>query len=431
MGLVESFSGVRGVFGVDFDEALCARYAAALQEVLGSGTVVVGRDTRPSGERIHQTVLSCLASPVDVGVAPIPAVQHAVRTLEAVGGIMITASHNEPEFNGLKLLRGDGALLSPEDMKRVIARAKQVSVAVFDAPAERVDAISLYTKFLSEVVGSVSGSVLLDPNGGAACGLKTVFSALGAGAVAVNNTPGAFMRRVEPTAESLKAVQPLVSDDVLFAAGFDCDADRAELVLRDRLVSGNQVLALVIKEVLSQHDSSQTVVVNDCTSQLVTHVANKCGARVVECPVGEVKVVDTMLSEGAVVGGEGSSSGAIVFPSRCRDGVMSVLFVLRYLSRTGQSLSQAVDALPEFVSVRKNLRMSKEQVIPARERFIAWGKKRGGQVRVGDAVKIVFADSWAWMRASQTEAGVVRVICDAPTKKEAKALLEQACAQVI
>ena len=428
MGLVESFSGVRGIAGVDIDEELCMRYACALQEFLGSGKIVVGRDTRPTSASFSSAVISCLSSPVDVGMASIPAVQCAVRELKAVGGVMITASHNEPDHNGLKLLRADGALLSPEDMVRVIERAQTIDVEEQNNVAEYFDAQTSYANFLRSVVGDEQFSctrVLLDPNGGAACGYEKILESFGVTVDVVNNVPGVFSRLVEPNAQSLAPSQERLSDSV-FAAGFDCDADRVELVLLDRLISGNEVLALVVSEVLSSCDPGRIVVVNDATSQVVSAVASEFDATVIECPVGEVKVVDTMASVGAVVGGEGSSSGAIVFPSRCRDGLMSLLLVLRYLSRTGLSLSEAVARLPQFVSLRKNLVLSKEQAVVARAQFIAWGKESGGKVVVGDAVKVVFSDSWAWMRSSQTEAGVVRIIVDAPTRDEAEELLLQA-----
>ncbi len=427
MGLVESFSGVRGVFGEDVDLSLCRKYATALTELLGPGRIVVGRDTRPSGQDILQALLPCLHEPIVVGVASTPAIQEAVRATGAIGGIIITASHNEPEYNGLKLLRADGALLAKEDMERVIARTRTVSEKTLRNKTTYYDALAAYEKHVRSIIGDVqftNAAVLIDPNGGAACDYEKLLASYGVEVSAVNNTPGVFTRRIEPNAQSLAPLQSRITTQD-FAAGFDCDADRVELALPDRLVSGNEVLALALTERLPTLPKGQTVVVNDATSQLVHAVAHEHGARVVESGVGEINVVDTMLCTGSVLGGEGSSSGAIVFPSRCRDGLLSVLLVLRYLSRTQQTLAQAVSRLPQFVSVRKNVTLA--DVTSAREKLAAWGKERGADVRVSDAIKIVFADRFAWMRASQTETGVVRVICDAPTKKEAEALLSEVC----
>ena len=437
MALVESFSGVRGVYGVDIDTARTKTYVSALQELLGPGKIVVGRDTRPSSTDLHTAALSVLADVIDVGVASIPAVQCVVRETRAVGGVMITASHNEPEYNGLKLLRNDGALLTPQDMQRVIARAKTITPQRATPRVTACDAKRVYAQFLARVLADASVvrhagfTVLVDFNGGAACGYEDILSSFGVNVTTVHNTPGTFVRRVEPNKESLAPLTPLLSEhNAMFAAGFDCDADRVELVLPERLVSGNEVLALVVKEILTELPKGQTVVVNDATSQVVEAVAKQQGARVIECPVGEVNVVDTMASVGAVVGGEGSSSGAVVMPSRCRDGLMSLIFVLKHLARTQQTLQEAVASLPRFVSVRKNLVLSKTQAVRARETFIAWGEQSGGRVATGDAVKVVFEDSWAWMRTSQTESGVVRIICDAPTRSEAESLLDRACSVV-
>src|SRR3989338_4171387 len=272
MALVESFSGIRGIWGKDLTESVALRYAYAyhtfLKEKLGKSNplIVIGMDTRPSGVQISDSILGVLdCNFIDVGIAPTPVVEFAVRHFNADGGIIITASHNEPYWNGFKFLNNEGAVLSENEMNIVIRNYG--SFRNFHKLQDRKilernnEAIEKYTESIFDIVGmenieliKKSGQkIVLDPNGGTGIIAKRLLEQAGVKVFGVNMASGDFKRTVEPTEDSMIYLKSVIDENKAdFAAGFDCDADRVEILLKDgRLLSGNYVLALVVQNILS------------------------------------------------------------------------------------------------------------------------------------------------------------------------------------
>src|SRR3989344_2968025 len=185
MALVASFSGVRGIYGKDLTDAIAVRFAYGYNTFLkkktkkNNPTIVVGMDTRPSGIKLSDNIISILdCNFIDVGIAPTPAIEFAVRHFDADGGIIITASHNEPYWNGFKFLGNDGAVLNEKEMATVINNSK--SIKDFHKIQERkifeknTEAIKKYAEFILGIIGreNIEGikaskqKIVLDPNGG-------------------------------------------------------------------------------------------------------------------------------------------------------------------------------------------------------------------------------------------------------------------------
>ncbi len=445
MALVESFSGIRGIYGKELTDSIAVRYAYAFSQLLGKNkTVVIGRDTRPSGEQIRKELIEGLQCQIiDVGVALTPAVQNAVRTYKADGGIIITASHNEPEYNGFKFLDTDGAVLRPKQIEQVIKnyhKVKDLNEEDFltrhlfkeEKPVKevkKVNAIGDYKKFLGFGNLKVKNKIIIDPNGGAGIHAKEI---LGDRAVYVNMKEGAFKRIVEPNQESLQYLtKEIKKHKAAFAAGFDCDADRVEVILEDgTLVSGNHLLALIVDHMLSESENpkKETVVVNDATSYLVKEIAEKHHAQWQEVEVGEINVVDAMMLAQSSIGGEGSNGGVIIAPSKCRDGIQTLLFLLKILEKKNTSLKEVVEKLPQYyylkekVKLKKSFKEKKDQIKEyyLNKGFIAHetGDETGG-------LKAVKDHAWIWFRQSKTEDKVLRIITDSPDEALAKELMEE------
>ena len=155
---------------------------------------------------------------------------------------------------------------------------------------------------------------------------------------------GIFNRLIEPTQESLAYLADEVEkENADLGAGWDCDGDRVELVIpnnseftkqQGRMLSGQYILALLVEEVMSEYKGENKVVVtNDATSNLVTEVAEKHNAKVVEVEVGEINVVEKIEELNAAVGGEGSSSGGIFPPSKCRDGILTLIMIFGLIAK--------------------------------------------------------------------------------------------------
>jgi len=456
MALMESFSGIRGIYDKDLTDSVAMRYVYAYYSFLRNKTkkinpvIVIGTDTRPSGIKLGDMIMGVLdCNIIDVGIAPTPAIEFAVRHFNADGGIIITASHNEPYWNGFKFLDNDGSILSEKDMNLVINNFKIKSLPNFHKIQERKlleknsEAIKRYIEFIQEIAGrknierikSSKQKIVLDPNGGTAAIAKKMLEQMGVEVVGVNMPYGDFNRIIEPTEDSLFYLKNIIDENKAdFAAGFDCDADRIEILLSNgQLLSGNYILALVVDEMLSQinNPKNKVVVVNDATSNVVRDVVQKFGAKLNEAEVGEANIVQEMYNLKAIAGGEGSSGGAIIPPSKCRDGILTLLMILSIVAKKEKKLEDIVEELPKYYTIKKKVEFNNSKHSNIKKYLKNYYSKKGLEIResggIDGGLKIITGrNSFVWFRASRTEGNVFRIISDSDSKNESEKLMEEA-----
>lgn len=454
MALVETFSGIRGIYGKDLTESVAIRYAYSYLSFLRNKTgkndvsIVMGMDTRNSGVRLADAIIGILdCSIIDVGILPTPAVELAVRHFNSDGGIIISASHNEPNWNGFKFLNYDGSILNEKDMNLVILNSK--SLKNFHKVQDRKimeknnEALREYSDFVLETIGKENAEniksskqrIVIDPNGGAGIIAKKILEQVGIEVVGVNMNYGDFKRQVEPTEDSLIYLKNIIDESKAdFAAGFDCDADRVGILMQNgQFLSGNYILALVVDEVLSnsRNPRSQVVVVNDATSNVVRDIVHKYGAKIKEVEVGETNVVEEMRKSKSVVGGEGSSGGAIIAPSKCRDGILTLLIVLSFVARKGHKLHKLIEEFPKYYTLRKKIEFEPKRHDSIKKYLKNHYLNKGFETRETGGTKgglkvITGKNSFVWFRASKTEANIFRVISDSDNEKEAERVIEEA-----
>ncbi|MBI2652094.1 hypothetical protein HYX00_01395 [Candidatus Woesearchaeota archaeon] len=454
MALVESFSGIRGIYDKDLTGSIAVKYAYAYHSFLKDKTkknnlaIVIGTDTRPSGIKISDAIMGILdCNFIDVGIAPTPAIEFAVRHFDADGGIIITASHNEPYWNGFKFLGNDGAVLNEKDMGSVINNFK--ILRNFHKIQERkilkknTETIKGYAESILNIVGNENidriknsnQKIILDPNGGAGIIAKKILEQVGITVVGVNTTYGEFNRAIEPTEDSMIYLKNIIDENKAdFAAGFDCDADRVEILLNNgQLLSGNYVLALVAYELLSSLDNPQNkiVVVNDATSNVVKDVVKSFGAKIREVEVGEANVVEEMSRLKAVVGGEGSSGGVIIPPSKCRDGILTLLMILSIIAKKNKKLEEIINDFPKYCTLKRKIEFDASKHNKIKKCIKEYYSKKGFEIKETGGIKgglkiITSKNSFVWFRASKTEADIFRIISDSNKKEEAEKLMEEA-----
>jgi len=454
MALITSFSGVRGVYNKDLTDDVAIRYAYAYYSFLknkttkSNPTIIIGIDTRPSGIKISDTIMSILDCDfIDVGIAPTPAIEFSVRYFNADGGIIITASHNEPYWNGFKFLNNDGSVLNEKDMGLVINGSKHLKDfhkihdrKIFE---KNTEAVQKYTEFVLNIIGreniekikNSKQKIILDPNGGTAVIAKKILERIGINVIGVNMTYGQFNRAVEPTEDSLIYLKNIIDENKAdFAAGFDCDADRVEILLSNgQLLSGNYILALVVDEILSNSNNpkNQIVVANDATSNIVRDVVQKYGAKIKEVEVGEINVVEEMHRAKAIVGGEGSSGGVIIPPSKCRDGIFTLLMILTIVAKKEKRLHDIIDELPKYYTLKKKLEFNATKHNYIKNFIKEYYSNKGFEFKETGGIKgglkvITGKNSFVWFRASRTEANIFRIISDSNKKEEVGRLMEEA-----
>jgi len=445
MALIESFSGVRGIFKKELTPEMAENYAHCYSKILPKNSVVViGQDTRISGNILKSALVKGLnCKIIDVGTLPTATIEHAVRYFNADGGIIITASHNEPEFNGFKFLSKDGAVLRPKPMQRVINYFHQnlkyspnKHYIIIDKHDETLESYNEFIlSFLSEeeikLIQNSNIQILVDPNGGTGHIAKAIFDKLNIKAKFINTKEGIFSRKIEPTLNSLSYLLPHLTKG-MFAAGFDCDADRVEILLDNgELVSGNQTLALITQSILlsSKNPQEETIVVNDATSYLVKEIVGSFNASWKEVEVGEINVVDKMLETNSKIGGEGSNGGIITPPSRCRDGILTLVLLFKLLAKENKSLEELVQELPNYNYSKIKIKLTEDFTI-LRNNVIKYYQDNNFKIQLtGDetgGLKAIKNNSWVWFRQSKTEDKVLRIIANSKEEKVVKALLEQA-----
>ena len=444
---VVSVSGIRGIIGetLNLDELL--GLAAAYGQVMApGGTVILGRDSRPTGAMVAQVVAAGLRGVgcrvVDIGVVPTPTVPIMIGHLGAQGGIQISASHNPAEWNALKLFSGAGRNVDQAQLDQVLAayqagprwqgfagcggmRHDDSAIDVHIARVLAVVDVELIRRArLTVVVDSVNGA-------GSAIAPK-LLAALGCQVVPLYTRPDQlFPRDPEPTAANVKHLGGVVramDADIGFVQ--DPDADRLA-VIDDRGTYLGEEYTLVLcaaARLSAAHLAGEPNLVactNLSTSRMLEDVAARFGARVVRSKVGEAHVVGAMQDHRALIGGEGN--GGVIDPRVVwgRDSQIGMALILEYLARAKQPLSEVVNTIPRYAIHKEKIAIDRAGVTAA---IPVVGKDplaKGAEFITADGLKLAWADRWVHLRASGTEP-VSRVIAEAPTAEEAR----QLCAAV-
>ena len=441
--LIVSISGIRGIVDHSLTPAVVRRYAAAFGTWLGAeARVVLARDTRPSGERLCRQAAHALGEAgcevFDLGVCPTPSAKLMVTELQAAGAVIVTASHNPAPWNGLKLIRSDGIFLNGEQGRQVEAiftsgafrRGGRGGIRQVDrSEASRRHLQHLLARIDVERVRRARLKVCVDLcNGAGAVSIPPLLDRLGVEATYINAEPnGLFAHDPEPAPANLGQLRSALRAGGS-AAGFavDPDADRVALVgERGESIGEDYTLALAVDAVTSRRRGP--VVTTLSTSQAVSDAARAHQCPVFLTPVGEIHVVEKMLEERAVVGGEGNGGVILTEVHPGRDAAVGVAIVLEALARSGRPLSALVDTLPAYHLEKRKTTCSPAQL----ERAITALRQScsGAFVHpVKDGSKLYLKGElvcpWIHLRASNTEP-VVRICAESEEREEASRLCDE------
>jgi phosphomannomutase len=441
-------SGARGIVGKTMTPSVAARFAASfatlVTETRGADPLVVlGRDSRPSGAELAAAATSGLAAGgcrvVDLGVVATPTVGVMIDELGGDAGLIVTASHNPIEWNGIKCLDGDGIALAAEvaaDLAdRFRSRAADDEPVAGAAPERREDAHDVH---VARVLGAVDPApiraagftVVLDSvNGGGAVSGRMLLEALGCTVEHLNGEPtGHFAHVPEPVRENLTDLAEATAARGA-ACGFaqDPDADRLAVVdERGRYIGEEYTLALAARRFL-QVNGGGDVAANLSTSRMIDDVAAAWGGRVIRTPVGEANVAAAMRRAGAVIGGEGN--GGVIFPPVCwvRDSLSAMALVLGLIAAEGRPLSAIVDDLPSYGMIKRKVDLADIGGAGAVAGVLAAIGERfeSGRRDTADGLRVDLPDGWVHVRPSNTEP-IARIIAEAETADRAEALAAEA-----
>jgi phosphomannomutase/phosphoglucomutase len=409
-------NGVRGVVNEDLTSDMALQIGKAIGTVMG-GTVAIATDTRGSADLIRTAVSSGLmsvgVSVRDLGVLPTPALQYYVKTHNNVsGGVMVTASHNPPQFNGIKCISRDGTEASRKEEEEIETKYSSSlrcacwnsigSMNRIDGAAEEyVD--SIVSKVDAEAIRKAGLKVCIDCADGAAYETTPLLlKKLNVTAVAINCSPrgGSPGRPFEPTEENLGELMSLTrSTGSDLGIAHDGDADRCVFVTIDgKYVSGDKSLALLAGYALSKKKG--TVVTPVSSSSLVEAIVEGNGGEVVYTAVGSPIVARKMIETGAVFGGE--ENGGLIFPEQqhCRDGGMSAAKMLECIVKNGP-LNKQLYKFPTYHTEKKKIECPNAMKRPVLDHLAK--ESAGAKIDNTDGIKLLFDDGWVLARPSGTE----------------------------
>jgi phosphomannomutase len=433
-------SGVRGVVGEGMTPEVALLWASGFGTWVEGHKVVVGRDSRHSGEMLNHAVLAGLTAAGcdvdDVGVVPTPVAALAVERRGAAGGIIITASHNPQEWNALKFVRRDGRMLAATDfseLNRIVVEGPLRSVGW-----DQLGKVNRWEGSEAMYIAAVTGLELLDlerirrrafrvaldcVNGAGSWIYPRLLETFGCEVKAINCTgSGIFPRSPEPQPESLDDLCELVVREKC-SVGFAVDPDGDRLAAVDERgcpIGEENTLAIAIQTALEY--KLGPIVVNSLTSQVMDDVASKYGVTCHRTRVGEANVASGMKEMGAVAGGEGN--GGMILPALhyVRDAGAGMALLLNRLASSRKRLSDYVADLPSYHMVKSQYSIGaieSEELIEA----VSQHYSNDQQSRI-DGLRVVHADGWVQVRPSNTEP-ILRVFAESLDLQRAQELIEE------
>ena len=440
--IIRSISGVRGITKTSLTSDLIKLYAHAFHDQIPQGLIYLGRDSRPSGEHILEIFSNEL---IDLGrdvvnceVVPTPTVQFMVERSEAVGGVIITASHNPEEWNGMKFVREDGTFFFPEECERLFKKTD--TNFVHEKPNKKGMYFPDQNSILKHVVHIIELScinlkriknqkykVVIDSvNGAGSKALPLLLEYLGCEVISIHcDGSGKFNRGTEPLPENLGDLGKKVLDnnaDIGFAV--DPDADRLAIVNNFGQPLGEEyTLVLAAEGFLKEVGKGQDIVTNLSTTIALEKMAEKNDSKVQRTAVGEINVVKRMIEIGSNIGGEGNGGVILKEAHLGRDSLVGVAMILNRLSQDAdKSISEIHNTLPQFNIVKDKVQLDQidesEIIRTAKDVFI------NSTIDTTDGIKFIWSDKWIHLRKSNTEP-IIRIYAEAPTIKDAQILIQK------
>ena len=440
--LIESISGVRGITEKDLNDKILISYAKGINEFCQDGKILIARDSRKSGEKILSTILQIILlngrKIENCGIVPTPTLQYAVQSTNAIAGIMITASHNPTEWNGIKFIDKDGCFFNQKQITRILQLKNKFfnqnnfnykllkndyrdNNSLIDNHIKKILEISFinFSKIKKRKLKIAVDAV----NGAASKALPNLLKDVGCDVVELNcETSGEFNRGTEPIPQNLNLLSSLVVNDKC-DIGFATDPDGDRLAVVDN--NGNPIgeeytLVLALKYFLESTNYKNPIVTNLSTTLAVDKIAIQNKVEVIRSKVGEINVVEMMKKHQSSFGGEGN--GGVIFGDihLGRDSLVASILIIALLSNSFTSISDLMKTLPKFYICKEKVSIGEinENDLFEKLNDIFKNNKRNNL----DGLKILFNDEWIHIRKSNTEP-IVRIYAESKSFEKANKLI--------
>ena len=428
--LIRSASGLRGIAEDHFTPELIDNYISAFISTQNIKSCVIGRDGRPSGKQISQWVIDSFhkngINVENCGLATTPTMQVMTEKEHYDGGIVITASHNPSEYNGLKFLQSDGTFLSPEQCEELF---KAVDQNVSIVQPDSLGVVSDYSTANEEHIEKVLAAMCIDTdnirknkfkvvidcvNGAGSFILPMLCEKLGCEVITINcNGNGDFTRTPEPLAENLNELEKKVINvgaDVGFAT--DPDGDRLSIISNKGNAIGEEyTLVLAVKNYLNYQKSK--VATNLSTSMMLESIANET----IRTKIGEAHVVQKMNELNIPIGGEGNGGVILKEVHLGRDSLVAISMILSLLSSSGKSISDEISNIPQYLMIKDKILIDDKIDFDSLETIFDCN-----EINKIDGIKFIWPNKWIHIRKSNTEP-IIRIFAEAKNQDEVNELI--------
>mgnify|MGYP000020464980 CR=1 FL=1 len=443
MGKLFGTNGIRGRVGTELTPEFTVKVALAVGTYFNGGKLLVGCDGRTSSPAIKRAVISgLLASGCDVadaGFIPTPALQYGVKKFKFDGGVMITASHNPPEFNGIKVIGEDGIEISREretEIEEIFFQGK-FRRAVWNELGKIIETPNIIEEYINGIkrnvnykrISSKEFKVLIDPgNGVSTLTIPKLLDELNCKINLINDTiDGRFPGRgAEPTPKTLKEVAKTVKAlKCDLGVSYDGDGDRAIFTDELGVTHWGDKTGAIIEEYLLKKRRG-IIVTPVSSSKLIEKIAEKYGGKVIWTRVGSVNVSHELKRVKGLMGME--ENGGIIYPKHqyVRDGGMATALILEILSEENKTLSELIRELPKYYNFKEKVKCPnnlKSKVMEKVMKEVGRGMER--RIETIDGVKLwIDDDTWILIRASGTEP-IIRIYSEAKEERKARRNVEE------
>lgn len=445
--LMTSVSGVRGVYGESLSPEIVMKYVASFVQMQkrshGKGSIIVGRDSRTSGEAMLHNITGIIISLglkiIDLGVVSTPTVLLEVEdNPDAIGGISITASHNPPEWNAMKFVDKDGMFLAPDKAQSFLSSVDEPvdwcgweNMGSYerdtDAIQRHIDKILKISYLDVDAIRKRKFKVVLDSvNGAGGLISPLLLEALGCEVININQEPtGIFAHPAEPLNHNLTQLEDAVKEhnaDLGFAT--DPDVDRLSIVSNLGKCIGEE-LTVVLCQLFVLPFQKGDIVVNLSTSMLSDYVAKQFGVKVHRSKVGEINVGKKMQELRSPIGGEGN--GGVICPEvhYTRDAPAGMALILGLLAQSGKSIAELADELPKYYFAKDKIQLAPALMDSAMQKvpeILA-----GYDIDDQDGIKGTKEDHWIHIRKSGTEP-IIRVYVESPSQAQSDEVCQKTLA---
>jgi len=457
MTLIKSISGIRGTIGGPSGDSLSpidiVKYTAAYafwakeQNKSESRTIVIGRDARISGAMVRDLVCGTLVSMgirvLDLGLSTTPTVEIAVTREKALGGIILTASHNPKQWNALKLLNSHGEFLSDKNGQEILRIADQESISFSEV--DSIGGVEINHQYLDihiqdilhlplvdkEAIGKAGFTIVVDAvNSTGGLFVPALLKALGIEhIIELNCTPdGHFTHNPEPLPANLTELsETVIREKADLGIAIDPDVDRLVFMNEDGNLFGEEYTLVAVADFVLKNKVGNTVS-NLSSTRALQDITELYGGKYFASSVGEVNVVEKMKSVEAVIGGEGN--GGVILPNYHygRDALVGIALFLSHLAHTGLKASELRATYPNYFLSKNKLDLPKG--LDMEPIFLEIKKRYKNQpILDSDGLRIDFGKQWVHLRKSNTEP-ILRIYAESTSMESAQMLADQLIADL-